>query len=110
MNIGIERGYCDRRLIVSHFDRSLGGSISFGSADLGCAVQVFERAPTGQRIVWDNPDLSTRYTLTPTRTYETEQGRYCREYTSEALVGGQPQQVYGTACRQPDGSWEIIDG
>jgi len=23
-------------------------------------------------------------------------------------IGGQQQQAYGTACRQPDGSWKII--
>jgi len=31
----------------------------------------------------------------------------CREYTLEALIGGQPETIYGTACRQADGSWKM---
>ena len=33
---------------------------------------------------------------------------YCREYTREVIVDGQPAQAYGQACRQPDGSWRIV--
>lgn len=32
---------------------------------------------------------------------------YCREYTKSIRVGGKTVQGYGTACRQPDGAWEI---
>jgi hypothetical protein len=32
----------------------------------------------------------------------------CREYESTMTVGGQPQSVVGTACRQPDGTWRIV--
>jgi surface antigen len=34
-------------------------------------------------------------------------GRYCREYQSQAVIAGQWQQIYGTACRNPDGSWAL---
>lgn len=33
---------------------------------------------------------------------------YCREYTQPVNVGGKQQEGYGTACMQPDGSWQII--
>jgi hypothetical protein len=33
----------------------------------------------------------------------------CREYTAPANVGGQTVQTYGTACRQPDGTWRIVE-
>ncbi|MEQ8398496.1 hypothetical protein [Thalassobaculum sp.] len=33
---------------------------------------------------------------------------YCREYTTTAYVNGRPVESYGTACRQPDGSWRIV--
>ena len=33
----------------------------------------------------------------------------CREYQSTIQVNGQPQQSYGTACLQPDGSWRIVN-
>jgi surface antigen len=56
---------------------------------------------------WVNPDSGNAGSFTPTRTY-TMSGRYCREYTQEIIIGGQKQTGYGTACRQPDGSWEIV--
>ena len=34
--------------------------------------------------------------------------RYCREYQSSSVVGGQQVYSYGTACQQPDGSWRIV--
>ena len=33
---------------------------------------------------------------------------YCRGYTSTIIVNGQYQQSYGTACLQPDGSWQVV--
>jgi surface antigen len=33
---------------------------------------------------------------------------YCREYSHTIYVGGRPQRGYGQACRQPDGSWQIV--
>lgn len=35
-------------------------------------------------------------------------GQECREYRSTVNVGGVRQPIYGTACRQPDGSWRIV--
>jgi hypothetical protein len=33
---------------------------------------------------------------------------YCREFHETTTIGGVPQDTYGTACRQPDGSWRIM--
>src|SRR5579859_7036479 len=35
-------------------------------------------------------------------------GQTCREYQSTTTIGGRPQQSYGTACLQPDGTWQIV--
>ena len=32
----------------------------------------------------------------------------CREYTAEAMIAGELQPIFGTACRQADGSWRIV--
>lgn len=37
------------------------------------------------------------------------EGRYCREYQKRVAVGGRAQNAYGTACRQLDGSWELVN-
>ena len=36
-----------------------------------------------------------------------EQESYCREVIMDVVIGGVEQQAYGTACREPDGSWKI---
>jgi surface antigen len=66
-------------------------------------------APVGQTINWNNPQSGHSGTVTSTRD-GTDQatGAYCREYQQTVVVGGQTQQAYGTACRQPDGSWRIL--
>lgn len=70
-------------------------------------AEAMEYNRTGQASSWRNPDTQTRYTVTPQRTYDAPSGP-CREFTMDAEVGGEPQQVYGTACRQPDGNWRIV--
>ena len=71
------------------------------------AQQTFETAKTGQTTTWQNPDTGHSGTVTPTRTYQAPSGQYCREYQQEIMIGGEKHQSYGTACRQPDGSWQI---
>jgi|GEM_PF-584789 len=34
----------------------------------------------------------------------------CRMVTGTADIDGAPQQISGLACRQPDGSWQIVQG
>jgi surface antigen len=38
----------------------------------------------------------------------SESGKYCREFQQTVTIGGKTEQAYGTACRQPDGSWQIV--
>jgi surface antigen len=134
---GISTGICDRTLLGAALGGAAGGLIasevahgtnrpvaiaggallgillggSIGNAmdqlDERCVGQVLEHAGSDQTVGWRNPDSGAAYEVTPTRTWE-EQGRYCREYTTTVLIGGQPKQAYGTACRQPDGSWERV--
>ncbi len=72
------------------------------------AQQSLEYSRTHATTTWVNPDSGRSGTFTPTRTYQTSQGQYCREYTQTVNIGGQLQQAYGTACRQPDGSWMVV--
>jgi len=71
------------------------------------AQQAFENNRAGQPTAWRNPDSGNSGTITPTRTYELANGQYCREYQQTIVVGGEKNQAYGTACRQPDGTWKI---
>jgi surface antigen len=84
-----------------------GVGASLDAADAACAQQALETLDTGRAVAWRNPDAGTHYTMVPTRTYQAS-GTYCREYTTRAAVGSRSQEVYGTACRLPDGSWRIV--
>ncbi len=65
-------------------------------------------APVGQTITWSNPNTGNYGTVTPTRDgTKSSTGEYCREFQQTVVVGGEQQQAYGVACRQPDGQWEI---
>lgn len=70
---------------------------------------ALETAPAGTITRWSNPDTGHFGSVTPTRTWRAPGGRYCREYQQSVTVGGQHQRAYGTACRQPDGSWEVVN-
>jgi len=134
---GISRGICDRTLLgavvggaaggliaseVSHGKQRpaaiaggallgvlLGGSIgnAIDQVDERCVGQVLEHGGSDQTVTWRNPDSGSSYGVTPTRTWE-EEGRYCREYTTTVRIDGNPQQAWGRACRQADGSWERV--
>jgi len=71
------------------------------------ATRAFEQNQTGQTSVWNNPDSGNSGQITPTKTYQLANGQYCREYKQTIVIGGEPQQSYGTACRQDDGTWKI---
>ncbi len=88
----------------------LGGSLGnqYTYADEVCSRRVFETAPVGRSLYWQNADTGYEYTITPVKDYQADNS-YCREYTATALVGGSRQETYGTACYRPDGSWEIVN-
>jgi surface antigen len=73
------------------------------------ASQAFESSPSGKSVGWQNPDSGHSGIVTPTRTYQTAEGSYCREFTQTVTIDGKKENSYGTACRQPDGSWRIVN-
>ncbi|MFQ5348065.1 MAG: RT0821/Lpp0805 family surface protein [Rhodothalassiaceae bacterium] len=70
--------------------------------------RALETAPSGTETEWYNPDTGHRGSITPEPAYQTAEGQYCREFTQTIIVGGEEAEGYGTACRQPDGSWKIV--
>jgi surface antigen len=70
---------------------------------------ALEHSPTNEATEWKNPDSGHSGTIKPVNTYKRDDGRYCREYVQTVNIGGEPQQAYGKACREPDGSWKIVE-
>ncbi|MEX0582202.1 MAG: RT0821/Lpp0805 family surface protein [Sneathiella sp.] len=77
-------------------------------AQIDRAEKQATTAPMGQTITWNNPDSGNSGSITPVRDGNHTDGRYCREFQQTVEVGGKLEKGYGTACRQPDGSWQIM--
>ncbi|MGB3810123.1 MAG: RT0821/Lpp0805 family surface protein [Parvibaculum sp.] len=99
---------------------TIGGALAGGLvgnnllAKLNCEDQGYlgnstqRSLDSGQPVSWRNPDSGTYGDVTPVRSYNSDSGQYCREYQQTIYVGGKKENGYGTACRQPDGSWKIV--
>ena len=72
------------------------------------AVNRAHTAPLGETVVWNNPRTGNNGAVTPVRDGTSSSGQYCREFQQMITVAGKTQQGYGTACRQPDGTWRIL--
>ncbi len=70
---------------------------------------ALEYQPTGQTSTWKNPDSGHAGSVTPTKTYTANDGSPCREFTQTIYVDGQSEEVRATACRQDDGTWQMMD-
>ncbi len=96
-------------LLGGYLGKSVGASLD--RADMErynqTSQQALETAKVGTTSSWSNPDSGNSGTITPTKTYQSPQGSYCREYKQTVKIGGKTEEAYGTACRQPDGSWQI---
>lgn len=116
--IGAEVGRGDGRVIATSVGTMIGSQIG---RNIGRrfderqqyeisrnANHAFEYNRNGEPEVWHDPNENLVVSTTPTATLEQQDGRYCREYTTSIRVNNEIEQGYGTACRQPDGSWQII--
>ncbi len=65
-------------------------------------------AALGQTITWNNPNTGNSGAITPVRDGTSSQGQYCREFQQTITVGGKTEQGFGTACRQSDGTWRLL--
>ncbi len=96
-------------LIGAGVGHEIGASLD--RADMTYYDQTYQRAletgQPGQTLPWSNPQSGNSGSFTPAG-YTQNNGQYCREFSQTINVGGQTERGYGTACRQPDGSWQIV--
>ena len=92
-------------LIGATIGRSIGRKMD--KTDQMKLSRTLERTPSHSSVSWRNPDSGTQYTVTPQRTYQRSANRYCREYKLDTRIGGRSQRIRSTACRQPDGRWQV---
>lgn len=108
--VGSGRGRTTATVIGALAGSAIGSSIGRNMDELDRMKMsaTLETTRTGVATTWTNPDTGYGYRMEPTRTYESTEGP-CREYVLDAEIGGRSEQVYGTACRQADGSWRVVD-
>jgi surface antigen len=104
--VGVAIGTLAGALIGQEVGRSLDRADR--QAMENTAQQALEYNPTSRSATWRNPDSGHSGTVTPVKTYREPSGRYCREYTQTVMIEGEEHKAYGTACRRPDGNWEIV--
>jgi surface antigen len=88
-------------LIADYFtddDKEMAGAATHDS---------LENKPDGQASVWQNPNSGNSGSATPNETYYQADGTPCRNFTQSVTAGGQTRSNVGTACRAPDGTWQI---
>ncbi len=101
------RGKVPAIIVGSVLGAIIGGSIgdSMDKTDRIQTHNALETAKSGQNVTWTNPDTGADYTITPTRTYQRENGQYCRDYKSWGWIDGYEEELHGTVCRTSDGTW-----
>jgi surface antigen len=106
--VGSGHGRTAATVLGAMIGTTIGGNVG-RSMDIMDRIKVshsLETVRTGVETRWRNPDTGYQYRVVPTRTYQRNDVP-CREYTVNASIGGKTEQIYGTACRQADGSWKV---
>jgi len=108
--VGDGSGQTAATIIGAMAGMAIGGSVgrSMDDVDRMKLAAAMETTRTGVVSQWQNPDTGYQYSVVPTETTETTEGP-CREFTLNAQIGGNSEQIYGTACREADGSWRIVN-
>ena len=69
--------------------------------------EALERGASGTARQWKNPDNGRYGEIVPSKPYKRG-AEDCRDYTHTIYMDGRPQQMRGTACRNPDGTWQNV--
>lgn len=77
--------------------------------DMQEAGFALEENRAGETHAWENPDTGNEFRITPTDTYERD-GRPCREFDFRVETERGSDVQERTACRDSDGTWEVIEG
>ena len=108
-------GNCDDRYAARSYDAyepAYQPEPVYQGEDYGYREDVysdaFETADPYERVGFDEPGYGRGY-VEPEGQYRDARGRTCRNYTQTIYINGRRQTAEGTACRNRDGSWRIVE-
>jgi len=78
------------------------------SAAIDAEYRALESAPAGQPVTWRDERTGRSGTVTASQPYRVG-SQDCRPYTHVVNMTGGMQTSRGTACRNPDGSWTLLE-
>ena len=97
----------------------VGGAIGAAlTSNLDCADRSyayktyytgFNAGRANQNYAWRNPSNNHRGTFRVGRYYNDPDGFRCATYSQTAYIGSRQHIANGNACRQPDGTWAIVN-
>ncbi|WP_142850174.1 RT0821/Lpp0805 family surface protein [Telmatospirillum sp. J64-1] len=94
-------------LLGAYLGRQVGARLSEPAQNQ--AAQAERQAlASNSSITWNNPESNASGTVTPVRSYQ-DGNRNCRDYVHTIYIEGRAQEARGTACQQPDGSWQLAN-
>lgn len=94
-----------------------GGLVMASNAELTRQEQLvaidaeyhaLETAPAGEPVEWSDETTGNNGTVTAAQPYRVG-SQDCRPYSHVIRAEGAPNSLRGTACRNPDGSWTLLN-
>ena len=101
-NIAILVGAAAGTLIGQHIGRTMD------EADRACVGEALEKAGDNRTVAWAADDGSTTYRVTPLAS-RPDTDPACRMFTLEARTAAGSSTSNAQACRDPGGSWRVIE-
>ncbi|MEH6826403.1 MAG: RT0821/Lpp0805 family surface protein [Motiliproteus sp.] len=90
------------------FERqSLQAEFAVNQQQLEQAIdKALETRLSGESLQWSGAKAKRVGSITPVRTYKSDQGQYCREFIQRQSEAGQINELRGVACRGEQG-WKL---
>ena len=67
-----------------------------------------DSAAEGSTVYWENADTGSAGSFTILRSFQSADGRYCREFKASTMGELRTVTQTETACRLQTGAWEVI--
>ena len=102
--------YDNRRYDSGYDDSSYDDYDSYDSYDPQARTayyEAFENSDPYERVSWRNQGYANY--VEAGDWYADDNGRDCREFEQEIYIDGRRQTATGTACREMDGTWRIVE-